>query len=100
MLALVWLSKAVVSVDTGTAYVAVSMGKPTVVVYTHIEPYQRLRPQQGVAWVQPQGVPCAPCGDFEWPNAPCRDGDFAACAKSITAEQILHALQKVVVEDD
>lgn len=96
MVALVHEAKAVISVDTGTAYVAASMGVPTVVVYTHIKPEDRLLPQDNVAWVQPPAeVECAPCGDFAWPPK-CPDGGLARCAEEISLDAILDALRGLV----
>lgn len=85
-------AKAVVSVDTGTAYLAASMNKPTVIAYTHIDPLHRLRPQANVAWVAPEAVDCCPCGDFPWPPK-CPDGGLARCAHGIASDAILDALR-------
>lgn len=88
-------AKAVVAVDTGSAYLAASMGVPTVVVFTHIAPEHRLLPQSNVAWVTPDTLDCGPCGDFEWPPK-CPDGGLAQCAVAITSESILGALRGIV----
>lgn len=92
---LVARARAVVSVDTGTAYLAASMGKPTVVVYTHIDPAHRLLPQPNVVWVTPEDLDCGPCGDFAWPPK-CPDGGLARCAHGISSDAILDALRSIV----
>lgn len=95
LFAVVSLSRATVSIDTGVAWVAASMGKPTVVAFTHIDPAHRVLPQDNIAVVTPGELPCGPCGDFAWPPK-CPDGGLARCARQITAAAILDALRGIV----
>jgi len=82
----------IISVDSGTAYLAASMQKPTVIVFTHIDPSNRIGwAGDNVVVVTPPPLPCWPCGDFPWPEAPCPDV-IGRCALSIQAEAIADAL--------
>lgn len=95
LFALISQCNAVISVDAGGAYVGLTLGKPTVVAFTHIDPASRVCPEDTAVIVEPS-VPCGPCGDFPDPSNPPCPGDIAACANSITADMLLEALEVAV----
>lgn len=100
--ALLKQAKAVVSVDSGPAYLAISLGTPTVVAFTHIAASARLGEadlKRATIEVWEPTLDCVPCGDFADPaNPPCDKAGVprGACAKTLTADDLLERLHKVL----
>lgn len=82
------LAQAVVGVDTGLSHLALSLAKPTVLIFGSTRPYSNLLGYPGT--VLYAGLSCAPCK-----RKPSCDGRFD-CMTAIAPEQVSAALQQAL----
>ncbi|MBW2671808.1 MAG: hypothetical protein JRD89_00150 [Deltaproteobacteria bacterium] len=77
-------AEAVISVDTGVAWMGACLGKPTLVFFSYINPAERVQTCHTVWAVEPS-APCCPCGD-RLPPMPCgvKAGDIPICMRTYT----------------
>ena len=85
---------AVVGMDSGIPHVAALCGKRTVIAFSHIDPFSRVKfvgDHLSVVRCPPSQAYC-PCGEFS-NKPPCYGtGHFSDCAKKLRAELMISAL--------
>jgi ADP-heptose:LPS heptosyltransferase len=88
-------ASAVVTGNTGPAHLAAAVGTPVVSLFAPVVPAERWRPY---------GVPCVLLGDQD---APCADSRARTCPvpghpclDSVTAHEVLRAVEKVAVKKE
>jgi ADP-heptose:LPS heptosyltransferase len=80
----------VVSPDTGVYHLAQAVGRPTVVIFSTVEPDKRVRYYERCEVIWHKEVPCAPCWDTGCLPIPC--------LMRVTASEVLAAVRRLVPE--
>ena len=86
LIALLATVKGVISMDSGTLYLAAAIGTPTLALFGGIDPSYRVLPQQKVTVLR-TGIACSPCNKEE-----VCSGAFA-CLSGIQPEYVLARLE-------
>lgn len=90
LMAVISLSRAVISCDSAPVHIANALGVPAVSIYTATSPDYGFYPLRG-EYLKPQ-LPCSPCS----PNPrKCRTGTHA-CLSMVGVGEVLEALERVI----
>jgi len=94
LFALIHGSAGIIGVDTGPLFVGLAMGKPTMILFSHVAANRRILAANNVV-AYDSIASCAPCGDHINSRPSCDMKDpVAKCMRHYTAEFLLYAMME------
>jgi len=94
LFALIQGGAGVIGVDTGPVFAGLAMGKPTMILFSHVPAKNRIIVANNVVAYDAISR-CAPCGDHIGVRPPCEfKEDVVVCMQHYTAEFLLYAMME------